>query len=84
MDVIKDQMPKLQTEIQEIRRLLNLEDYEVVSKQELKEEIEYKEEQLMELQREMDEANVALPRRSERCGVQTEKMLVYQIGRAHV
>ena len=26
----------------------------------------------------MDEANEALPRQSERCGVQTEKMLVYQ------
>ena len=50
-----------------------------MSRQELKEEIEYKEKQLAELQLKMDETDgLALPRRSERPTVQTEKMLAYQ------
>ena len=50
MDDIKEQIIKLQTEIKEKIGLLHQEDCEGMSRQELKEEIEYKEKQLASTQ----------------------------------
>lgn len=79
MDDLKEQIQKLQTEIQENRGLLAQEAYEGLSRQELKETIECKEKQIAELQLKMDDGNeLTLPRHSERSRVPTEKMLAYQ------
>ena len=79
MDDIKEQIQKLQTEIQESRSLLHQEENKDVSRQELKETIESREKRLAELQHKMDDTDgLTLPRRSERPSVPTEKMLAYQ------
>lgn len=77
----KEEITKLQTEIQECRRLLNQEECEGISRQELKEQIESKEKRIAELKRDMseEEDEPALPRRTERLHKPTEKMQEYQM-----
>ena len=77
MDDIKDQLNKLQIEIQENEGSL-LQENEGTARQELKEIIERKRKQLSDLQLKTDEADgLLLPRRSECTSIPTEKMAAY-------
>ena len=74
MDGAKELIKQLQTEIQEHRSLLNQGESESNYRNELKELIESKEKQLAELQNEMDDEDVVLPRRTDRPPKPTEKI----------
>ena len=74
MDGAKELIKQLQTEIQEHRSLLNRGEPESNYRNELKELIESKEKQLAELQNEMDDEDVVLPRRTDRLPKPTEKI----------
>lgn len=77
MDPLKEQMNKLQAEIEESRGLLNQGDVEGLSRQELKELIDNKRKQLVELQHKMDDTEEIRTLR-QRESVPTEKFLAYQ------
>lgn len=79
MDALKEQINKLQAEIEENRGLLNQKDEEGLSWQELKKLTETKSKELVELQHEMnDTEEIKIPRHSERKSVPTEKFLAHQ------
>lgn len=79
MDALQEQMNKLQAEIEESRGLLNQGDVEGLSRQELKELVDNKRKQLVELQHKMDDTEeIRTLRHSERKSVPTEKFIAYQ------
>lgn len=79
MDDLKEQINKLQAEIEEKRKLLNQKDEEGMLRQELKEHTETNDKEIDEFQHIMDDPEeVAIPRHSERKSVPTEKFLAYQ------
>lgn len=79
MDTLKEQINKLQAEIEENKRLLNQRDEEGLSWQELKALTKTEKEELVELRHKMNETEeIQIPCRSERKIVPTERFLAYQ------
>ncbi|XP_038158088.1 uncharacterized protein LOC119794558 [Cyprinodon tularosa] len=81
MDDVKEEIKKLQTEIEESRGLLHQGECEGISRQELKKLIESKEKRIAELKHETSEKEEELfsPRRTQRLHKPTERMQEYQM-----
>lgn len=79
METVKEQIDKLQEEIEESSTLLNQGADERLSRQELKELIKTKRNQLAELEHKMDNTEEPKPvRHSDRISVPTETFLTYR------